>query len=251
MSQWRIKIAEQDMNLGNIDNMVFGNDTCHSFMVLENPDGEVVSEIHGTTYHPARDRVAYGGQSAASYTSVIASSLGVSGLFKSVVQAMGVDDQFPRLKAVVTNKEWRAGDADYSRVVLEGDRNDIIREWIDACRISELVNELDLFYTPICAIRGGQNCNTVTSILCHAMDVDVRVNEFNMAAVGVNNEMHERVALLKEFDTRQTYTDQELANLLDYYCSQEQGIYGKEVKSTPFQAISETLGSRALAYGLK
>ena len=54
MGNWQIVLAEQNMNLGRWDQLIFGQDTCHSYLVLKDPEGEVVSEMHGTTWHPKK-----------------------------------------------------------------------------------------------------------------------------------------------------------------------------------------------------
>lgn len=223
--QWQIILAEQNMNLGWVDNLFFGKDACHSFLALRNPEGAIVSELHGTTFLPSAARISTGGQSWPSYLRAGAEALNLSSIFERAVKAIGADHNFPQLKVVTTPGPWRMDRAEESRVVLSGDKEQILTEWIDACRIGEELNKLDLFYVPVCPRSSGQNCNSVTALLLHAMDVDVPKLSFNLAAVGYNNKLHEKLEPLRAFDTAGDYDPADLDGLLAQHTRSADNIF--------------------------
>lgn len=209
---WRIVLAEQTMKLGQVDNILFGRDTCHSFLALQNPEGEIVSEIHGSTYHPESNRVSYKGQSPQTYMKAFASSLGAADAFTRATKAIKLDDKWPRLKAVVTDGEWRFDQVpeDQTQVILEGSKEKVMGEWLDACKIGKEFNELDLYYIPICARTHGRNCNSVTGMMMHAMNVDFPEDKFHLEARGFANKLVAKYTSLRSFDTHGVYDPDEL-----------------------------------------
>lgn len=216
MSEWSIVLAEQTMDLGIWDRLVYGQDTCHSFLALVNPEGEVVSEIHGTTFHPDTGKLSYKGQSFQTFAKAIACSAGVSEPFMSAVEKADMDHHWPRLKVAVTNGMWRLDkvEPDHQQVVLSGSKEEVVAEWLDACELGLRFNKLDEYYMPFSARIGGRNCNSVTALMLHAMDVDTTHLEFSHASVGFNNKLVERHEELAAFNTRQTYDPDELDSKL-------------------------------------
>ncbi len=214
--KWRIVLAEQNMDLGSIDRMVFGKDTCHSFLALVNPDNEVVSELHGTTYHPHTNRLMHNGQSVQSYMGVIASSVNLLADFENACRYLEVDKHFSRLKAVNANGPWRSNMAETMRTVMVGDKHDVMTEWLDGCAIGRKINELDIFYTPISIMDGGrQNCNAVTRSMLHAMDIDVSRDDFDLMPHGYNNKLWQK-SLVGEFNTKGAYSTEVIDSYLAY-----------------------------------
>lgn len=204
MSEWQIILAEKNMNLGIWDRAVYGRDTCHSFVALINPHGQVVSEIHGTTYHPKSNKMGYKGQAPHTFLKSIASSVGLSEAFRNAVVSRGIDQNWPRLKAFITDGPWRMNDidAEHKHTVLSGTREDVLTEWLDACEIAEEFNKLDEYYMPVCARTGGRNCNSIAALMLHAMDVDFPEEHFIHAAPGFRNFLADQHDTLKSFDTR-------------------------------------------------
>lgn len=229
MGNWQIVLAEQNMNLGRWDQLIFGQDTCHSYLVLKDPEGEVVSEMHGTTWHPKKNRLNHGGGSLQAAAKSIFSSLNLSKPFEAVARRFDNATTFPRLKSVVTKGPWAIDNAQHQQVVMEGDKHDILTEWIDACRIGDIINDMDLFYIPLCTRTIGQNCNAVTHTFLHAMDIDITRDQFNMAAVGYNNKLYKNMPELAEFDTKGDYTPEELSDLFEYYTENPDGLFMKSL----------------------
>jgi len=229
MGNWQIVLAEQNMNLGKWDNLIFGKDTCHSYLALKNPEGEVISEMHGTTWHPRKNRLNHGGGSAQAAVKSIFSCLNLSKPFEAVARRFDNATAFPRLKSVVTKGPWAIDRAEYQHVVMEGNEHEVLTEWIDACRIGDIINEMDLFYIPLCTRTIGQNCNAVTHTFLHAMDIEIPTNEFNMAAVGYNNKLYKTMPQLAEFDTEGEYTSQELVDLFEHYTENPDGLFMKSL----------------------
>jgi hypothetical protein len=222
---WRIIVAEQNMDLGRVDNLFFGIDTCHSFVALQAPDEQIVSEIHGTTFLPSKSRLRSGGQSLQSYFRAWAQMVNLPSAFERAVKGTGMDKYFPRLKVVVTPGAWRMDVAESTQVVMEGPKNSILTEWIDACRIGDIVNAQDFFYVPVCPRTSGQNCNSVTSLMLHAMDIEMPKSAFRLKAVGYNNKLHQKVDALRAFNTREQYDPRSLEGMLQQYTRNPDGFY--------------------------
>lgn len=210
---WRIALAEENMDVGQIDNMVFGNDTCHSFLVLINPDNEIVSELHG---YPYKKTTRTEGQCPNSYLSSLASSVNMMSAFESVCRALDVDDAFPRLKVINTNGKWRTDLSEVMQVVFSGDKQTVMSEWLDACSLGGKINNMDLFYTPVSYVtENRKNCNTATRAFIHAMDITVDQTEFYLEPHGYENEIN-KIKDLAEFNTRAQYSEADVQRYLDY-----------------------------------
>ena len=229
MGNWQIVLAEQNMNLGRWDNLIFGKDTCHSYLVLKNPEGGVVSEMHGTTWHPKKNRLNHGGGSLQAAAKSIFSSLNLSKPFEAVARRLNDAPSFPRLKCVVTKGPWAIDKAQHEQVVMEGDKQSVLTEWLDACKVGDIINDLDLFYTPLCKRTFGQNCNAVTHTFLHAMGIDLPRESFNLAAVGYNNKLYEHMPELAKFDTEGNYDPEEMDELLGFYTENPDGLFMKSM----------------------
>ncbi|MEC7701460.1 MAG: hypothetical protein VX740_05090 [Pseudomonadota bacterium] len=213
---WRIALAEQNMDLGAVDRMVFGKDTCHSFLALINPQNEIVAELHGTTYYPETSQLMRNGQSAQSYMGVIASSVNLLADFEAVCRDWKIDSYFPRLKVVNSNGSWRTNLAETMQTVMTGTKHEVMTEWLDACALGRKINDLDTFYTPISYHNDGrQNCNAVTRAMLHAMDAHVEQDVFHMVPHGYENNIWTRQEV-GEFDTRGQYSEADMDAYLTY-----------------------------------
>lgn len=184
---WRIILAEKPLKLGKVDNFFLGNDACHSFLVLENAEGEIASEIHGMAYHPKKERIAYTTLSPGVIAGSIAYSLNLSKAFNHFF-----GDNAPKLKAVISQGEWKGGGIEDSnkRILREGPKEEILKHWVAGSKAALEINRADMDYIPISVRACGQNCNSVTSWVSHAMGLDKRDIAFNMAAVGYSNRGH-------------------------------------------------------------
>lgn len=213
------------MELGDVDNIIFGKDSCHSFLVLQNPDGDIVSEIHGTTFSPKADRVSYGGGSAQSFLRSGLQMIGIGDVFERIIKATPLSAHFARLKVVVSPGQWRFDKSVRDRTVMRGTADFILPKWADACRMGEEVNKKDLLYVPICLRTTGKNCNSITSLMLDVIGARVAKHDFHLAAHGYNNPLPNLRGQLNSFE--RTLWSGDAKNMMDTHVHTPDGLYSR------------------------
>lgn len=210
--QWKIVLAEQPLNFGPIDNVLFQKDTCHSFLALQDPEGNIVSEIHGLAHNQQQNTLEYTGGLSTIFNAT-ASSFGLSDVFKRATEFVNQDHKFERLRTVVTDGEWRFDDVPEgnAQTVFEGSHEEVMSKWVNGTAVGHEFNKLDVFYTPFSARDGGVNSNSVAGLMLDTMGIDVPEGDFKLRPLGYENKLSAQYPDLQNVtSTHMGYTSAEL-----------------------------------------
>ena len=210
--QWKIVLAEQPLNFGPVDNVLFQKDTCHSFLALQDPEGNVVSEIHGLAHNLQSNTLEYTGGLTTVFNST-ANSFGLSDVFRRATEFVNLDHKFERLRTVVTDGEWRFDNVPEgnAQTVFEGSQEEVMGKWLNGTAVGQEFNKLDVFYTPFSARDGGVNSNSVAGLMLDTMDIDVAEEDFKLRPLGYENKLSAQYPDLQNVtSTHMGYTTAEL-----------------------------------------
>lgn len=183
-NNWSIEIVAEDLKLGFWDLLDHhlsrnGEDAAHSYLLLKDETGKIVSRIDGLAYDSVNERAKFCSGGLATYFSVISHSLGLSSTFDYAAKALGLHENFARLKVLIQmGDDFGAQDNPEAITLIEKPKGEILHTWLKACEAAEAINDKDFVYVPTNIFRSGQNCHSVTSTLLRAAGCRMNQNPF-------------------------------------------------------------------------
>jgi len=187
----KIALHETPLDLGNLDNLVFGRDASHSFLVLKDADqnDKVISEIHGTSYHPIQKKLGLGGQSVLNIFNLLAADIGLRPVFNRLAKFCGYENQISKLKVYATDGARRSKAADRVITVKTGSFEDIMPFWLSAMEIGATINRSENRYKGVSLAQKAKNCHAVTAALLRMMEVDPGSIKMTYATPGFSHNL--------------------------------------------------------------
>ncbi len=161
----RIELHETPLDFGRLDNILFGRDASHSFLVLKDEKDKILSEIHGTSYHRPLKKLGHGGQSLYNIFNILASEMRVRPLFNRVAKWTGMDAKISRLRVHASEGKLRSDPADVVVPVKIGSYEEIMPLWLSCLEAGRLINQNDLPYKGVTLTQKTKNCHAVTSAM--------------------------------------------------------------------------------------
>jgi hypothetical protein len=187
---WKIVLAEQPLGMSWVDDFLYGKDSCHSFLALIGPNGEVASEFHGMAHNLDTGVLRNTDSIPSNAFNAITHSLHIPDQVRRNIPGLGQLDN-TRIKFVPTKGEWRLEllpEGDYTQVIFEGTKEEVMNKWLRAGEAGHAFNKLDKSYVLGSANNGGQNSNSVTRLLLTAMGLNIPEEHFLLAPVGYAND---------------------------------------------------------------
>lgn len=193
-----IELHETPLDLGNLDNLVFGRDASHSFLVLKDSErGTTLSEIHGTSYHPLQKKLGHGGQSILNIFNLLAADLGLRRSFNRLAKFCGYENKISKLKVYATDRAQRSRLSDRSIPVKIGKFEEIMPFWLAAMEIGQAVNRSDNRYKGVSLAQKAKNCHAVTAALLRMMEIDPGSIEMRYAAPGFSHSLSKLIPAIR------------------------------------------------------
>lgn len=186
---WKIVLAEQPLGMSWVDDFLYGKDSCHSFLALIDPNGEIVSEFHGMAHNLDTGILRNTDSIPSNAFNAITHSLHIPDQIRRNIPGIGKLDN-TRIKFVPTNGEWRLEllPEGHTQTILEGSKQEVMSLWLRAAEAGHAFNKLDKSYVLGSANNGGQNSNSVTRLLLTAMGLNIPEEQFLLAPVGYAND---------------------------------------------------------------
>src|SRR5690606_2179392 len=172
--QWTISVMEKSLDdmFGVWDDLILRRTPGHSYLVLKNPEGEIVSAYQGAAFTPITGAFDDGAQSVVGIASTLADQFGLSTLFNRYAQRHKFDLNQPELRVTrqdgpdpFMHKETSPAPL-IEHPVLQGSREEMLRRWALAGDAALSINEARLPYYGIGlswkGLTYGMNCHTAT-----------------------------------------------------------------------------------------
>ena len=195
----RIDLHETPLDLGNLDNLVFGRDATRSFLVLKDAEhGKILSEIHGTSYHPLQKKLGIGGQSVLNIFNLLAADMGIHRVFNRVAKFCGYEKKISKLKVYATDGARRSKVGDRTVPVKIGSFEDIMPLWLSAMEVGTAVNRSENRYKGVSLAQKAKNCHAVTAALLRMMAVDPAGIKMHYAAPGFSHSLSKLIPVIRE-----------------------------------------------------
>lgn len=244
--RWQISMMEKPLDgFGQWDNLIVGGDTGHSYIVLKNPDGEIVSAMQGAAFTPITGEFEDGAQSVAGITGTIAHQVGLGSIFNKAANHLGYDLNVPLLRGTVQDGpdpflHKESGLPLIEHPILQGPEEDMRRAFASGMDALLDINAAELMYQGIGFGRGGLtfgvNCHSLSRAVMDAMGIERGMQpDFVLKSPGKDNNLYETVPGLTRHHP-DNYAHMGLAELRHHH--------GYQVAAVEDSLISDTLRLR-------
>lgn len=249
---WRISLMEKPLEgFGHWDNIIVGGDTGHSYIVLKNPDGQIVSAIQGAAFTPITGQFEDGAQSVAGITGTIAHQVGLGDIFNKAANTFGYDLNVPLLRGTVQDgpdpfMHKESGLPLLEQPILEGSEAEMRRAFTSGMDALLDINAADLMYQGIGFGKGGLtfgvNCHSLSRAVMDAMGVERGMQpDFIYKSPGKDTNLYETVPGLTRHHPS-NYADMDLFELRHRHGYQVAEVEDSLISDVLRQRVAERLG---------
>lgn len=250
--RWQISLMEKPLvGFGHWDNLIVGGDTGHSYIVLKNAQGEIVSAMQGAAFTPITGQFEDGAQSIAGITGTIAHQIGLGDIFNNAASRFGYDLNVPLLRGTVQDGPdpflHKASGLDLvEQMILEGSEDEMRRAFLSGMDALIDINAADLMYQGIGFGEGGLtfgvNCHSLTRAVMDAMGIPRdEQRDFVYKSPGKDTNLYETVPGLTRHDPS-VYADMDLADLRHRHVYQVAEVEESLISDALRVRVAEHLG---------